>query len=74
MANLIGLQRRETHPDEPGGDRYTGPLHAVDAGAGAAARAAATPVRALCGAEVEVVAVQDVPDDAGLCSACQYGD
>ena len=74
MANLIGLQRRQVDPQDPDAARHTGPLHAVDAGAGEAARAAAAPVRALCGTEVEVVAVEDVPDDAGLCPACQYGD
>ena len=74
MANLIGLQRRHSDPQGPDARKYTGPLHAVDAGTGEAARDAASPVRALCGAEVEVVGVQDVPDDAGLCRTCQYGD
>ncbi|MEU2349452.1 hypothetical protein [Modestobacter sp. NPDC049651] len=74
MANLIGLERRQGDVQDPDARRWTGPLHAVAPGSGAAARAAASPVRALCGAEVEVVDVQDVPDDAGLCRACQYGD
>jgi hypothetical protein len=74
MANLIGLQRRDGAGQGPDAQRYTGLLHAVDGDTGEAARLAASPVQALCGAEVEVVAVQDVPDDAGLCPACRYGD
>ncbi|TWH74905.1 hypothetical protein JD78_03451 [Modestobacter roseus] len=51
----------------------TGPLHAVAAEPGAAARESHEQVQALCGTWVRVVPVEDVPDDAGLCRACQYG-
>jgi len=75
MANLIGLRRRQDDeaaaPDAP---RLVGPLHAVAAPAGQVARETSTEAPALCGELVEIVAVEDVPDDTGLCRACQYGD
>jgi hypothetical protein len=79
VANVIGLQPRRPGVDgDDGGadEKLVGPLHAVDGTAGRAAAAAAqhTQVQALCGEWVEVVGVEDVPDDAGLCPACQYGD
>lgn len=74
MANVIGLQRRQGTAQGPDAPRLVGPLHAVEAGAGQAARETATEVPALCGELVEVVAVEDVPDDTGLCEACRYRD
>jgi hypothetical protein len=40
---------------------------------GREAQQAHRPVQALCGEWVQVVGAEDVPDDAGLCQACQYG-
>ncbi|MBB3676065.1 hypothetical protein [Modestobacter versicolor] len=76
MANVIGLRmRRPGVDDDDGGaqEKLVGPLHAVEGDAGRAAAAASTEVQALCGEWVQVVAVEDVPDDTGLCEACQYG-
>ena len=56
-----------------GDEKLVGPLHAVDGPAGRAAAEQHTEVQALCGEWVQVVAVEDVPDDTGLCRACQYG-
>jgi len=69
MANLVGLTRRT----DPGNDELTGPLHAVDAAVGRPALEFHEDVPALCGVPVRVIPVEDVPDDAGLCQACQYG-
>jgi hypothetical protein len=77
VANVIGLRPRRPGVDgDDGGaeERLVGPLHAVEGTAGRAAAERHTAVQALCGEWVEVVGVQDVPDDAGLCRACQYGD
>ena len=77
MTNLIGMRpRRPGLDDDAGGvsDRLSGPLHAVEGDAGRVAAEAHTHVQALCGEWVQVVQVQDVPDDTGLCRACQYGD
>ena len=76
MANVIGLgvRRPGEDPDDGGArERLTGPLHAVEGTAGRAAAASSTDVQALCGAWVQVVPVEDVPDDTGLCGPCQYG-
>ncbi|WP_369137163.1 hypothetical protein [Modestobacter versicolor] len=76
MANVIGLAVRRPGVDgDTGGGREdrVGPLHAVEGTAGRAAAARSAEVQALCGAWVRVVAVEDVPDDTGLCEACQYG-
>jgi hypothetical protein len=73
VANLIGLRPRRPGTDDDAPDRLTGPLHAVEGTAGRAAAEQHTDVQALCGEWVRVVPVQDVPDDAGLCPACQYG-
>lgn len=69
MANLVGRARRT----DPGGEKLTGPLHAVDEAVGRPALETHTDVPALCGTPVQVVPVEDVPDDAGLCQVCQYG-
>ena len=77
VTNLIGLRPRRPGVDgDDGGatERLVGPLHAVDGTAGRAAAEGHTDVQALCGEWVQVVQVQDVPDDTGLCRACQYGD
>ncbi|MGY1841423.1 MULTISPECIES: hypothetical protein [unclassified Modestobacter] len=77
MSNLVGRELRPPAPaasGRPAADALTGPLHAVAAEPGAAAREADEQVQALCGAWVRVVPVEDVPDDTGLCRACQYGD
>ena len=77
MTNLIGMRPRRPGVDgDPGGasEELVGPLHAVEGTTGRAAAEARTEVQALCGEWVQVVQVQDVPDDAGLCRACQYGD
>jgi len=74
---MIGLRPRRPGVDADGNaaqDRLTGPLHAVDGPAGRAAAEEHTEVQALCGEWVHVVAVQDVPDDTGLCPACQHRD
>ncbi|WP_222194438.1 hypothetical protein [Modestobacter italicus] len=71
MANLIGRARRTA--EDPVGEKLAGPLHAVEESVGAPARETHTDVPALCGTPVQVVAVEDVPDDAGLCQVCQYG-
>jgi hypothetical protein len=76
VANLIGLRpRRPGSDDDDGGaqDRLTGPLHAVEGAAVLAAAEQHADVQALCGEWVQVVPVEDVPDDAGLCPACQHG-
>jgi len=77
VANLIGMRPRRPGVDaDTGGasEALTGPLHAVAGTVGRAAAETRTEVQALCGEWVQVVQVQDVPDDAGLCRACQYGD
>jgi hypothetical protein len=73
VTNLIGLRRRPAggRPDD---SKLVGPLHAVEGTAGRAAAENCTDVQALCGEWVQVVGLEDVPDDAGLCSICQYGD
>jgi hypothetical protein len=68
MANVVGLPVRRTAETGP-----AGPLHAVEGVAGRAAMASCEDVRALCGEWVRVVPVEEVPDDTGLCQACQYG-
>ena len=76
VANVIGLRvRRPGEDGDDGGaqERLVGPLHAVEGTAGRAAAESATEVPALCGVWVRVVPVEDVPDDTGLCEACQYG-
>ena len=77
VTNLIGMRPRRPGTDGDAGgtsDALVGPLHAVEGAAGRTAAEASTDVQALCGEWVQVVQVQDVPDDAGLCRACQYGD
>ena len=69
MANLVGRARRT----EPGSEKLTGPLHAVAAEVGRPALETHEDVPALCGTPVQVVPVEDVPDDAGLCQVRQYG-
>jgi hypothetical protein len=72
---MIGLRPRQPGSEASGGDeKLVGPLHAVDGTAGRAAAETSTEVQALCGEWVRVVGVEDVPDDTGLCPACQYGD
>ena len=74
---MIGRRPRRPGVDgDTGGasDRLAGPLHAVEGVSGRAAAENDTEVKALCGEWVHVVQVQDVPDDTGLCRACQYGD
>ncbi|MGY1856153.1 hypothetical protein [Modestobacter sp. SYSU DS0290] len=76
MPNLVGREPRPPAPPAPGqpaGEAFTGPLHAVAAGPGEAARESHEQVQALCGTWVRVVPVEDVPDDTGLCRVCQYG-
>ena len=71
---MIGLRPRQPGVDDDSGtEALVGPLHAVEGGAGRAAAEQHAPVQALCGEWVQVVAVEDVPDDTGLCQACQYG-
>jgi hypothetical protein len=75
MPNLVGRALNGAAPDPqqvPPAARWTGPLHAVAEGPGRAAREASEQVPALCGQPVEIVAVEDVPDDTGLCPACRY--
>ena len=74
---MVGLRVRQPGVDDDEGgaqEKLVGPLHAVEGTAGRAAAELSTEVQALCGAWVQVVAVEDVPDDAGLCPVCQYGD
>ena len=76
MANVIGLRPRRPGQDGDagGGDEaLVGPLHAVESTAGRAAAERHTEVQALCGEWVRVVAVEDVPDDTGLCRVCENG-
>jgi hypothetical protein len=75
VANVIGLRPRRpgTDGDSGSGDeRLVGPLHAVEGTTGRAAADRHTEVQALCGEWVQVVPVEQVPDDTGLCEACQY--
>jgi hypothetical protein len=77
VANVIGLRPRRPGVDgDPGSgdEKLVGPLHAVEGTAGRAAAERHAQVQALCGEWVLVVPVEDVPDDTGLCPACQYGD
>lgn len=69
MPNVVGFRVPEGTVAGVG----RGPLHAVEGEAGRAARESHAPVQALCGEWVRVVGAEDVPDDAGLCQACQYG-
>ena len=74
---MIGMRPRRPGVDtDTGGasDKLVGPLHAVEGVLGRAAAETDTEVKALCGEWVQIVQVQDVPDDTGLCRACQYGD
>jgi len=76
VANVIGLRVRRpgVHGDQGGAvEKLVGPLHAVEEVAGRAAAETSTEVQALCGEWVQVVPVEDVPDDTGLCQSCQYG-
>ena len=68
MPNVVGF-RVGGGAAAPG----RGPLHAVEGEAGRAAQARHEDVQALCGEWVRVVGAEEVPDDAGLCQACQYG-
>ena len=76
MPNVVGFRVREAGAAvgdgaaSPGG---RGPLHAVAGTPGRAAQEACTAVQALCGEWVRVVGTEEIPDDAGLCQACQYG-
>jgi hypothetical protein len=73
---MVGLRPRRPGVDGGGGgaqEKLVGPLHAVEGVAGRAAAENTTEVQALCGEWVLVVPVEDVPDDTGLCQACQYG-
>jgi hypothetical protein len=75
MPNLVGRALSGAAPDPqevPPAARWTGPLHAVAEGPGRAAQEADLQVAALCGQQVVIVGVEDVPDDTGLCQACQY--
>ena len=74
MTNVIGLRRPAGDDGGGASGRRVGPLHAVEGTAGRAAAEQHTDVQALCGEWVQVVPVEDVPDDTGLCAACQYGD
>jgi hypothetical protein len=74
---MIGLRPRRPGVDGDAGSgdaKLAGPLHAVEGTAGRAAADRHTEVQALCGAWVQIVGVEDVPDDTGLCPACQHGD
>ena len=74
MPNVVGFRVPEgAVAGQAGGAAGRGPLHAVEGEAGRAARESHAPVQALCGEWVRVVGAEDVPDDAGLCQACQYG-
>ena len=72
---MIGLRPRRpgVDDDDSADEKLVGPLHAVEGTAGRAAAERHTEVQALCGEWVRVVPVEDVPDDTGLCEACQYG-
>jgi hypothetical protein len=73
---MIGLRPRRPGVDgDDGGakEELVGPLHAVEGTAGRAAAERRTEVQALCGEWVQVVPVEDVPNDAELCSACLNG-
>jgi hypothetical protein len=73
VAKVIGLRVRGPGEDDDGGrEALVGPLHAVEGTAGRAAAESSTEVQALCGEWVRVVPVEDVPEDTGLCEACQY--
>ena len=72
MANLVGRARR-TDDSGPAGEKLAGPLHAVPEAVGRVALETHTDAPALCGQPVQVVPVEDVPDDVGLCQVCQYG-
>ena len=71
MANMVGRARRTA--DGPAGEKLAGPLHAVPEAVGRPAVESHEEVPALCGQPVQVVPVEDVPDDVGLCRVCQYG-
>jgi hypothetical protein len=76
VANVIGLRVRRPGVDSDDGgaqEKLVGPLHAVEGTAGRAAAVDHSEVQALCGEWVQVVPVEEVPDDTGLCPACQYG-
>jgi hypothetical protein len=76
VANVIGLRVRRPGEDGDEGaaqEGLVGPLHAVEGTAGRAAAEAHADVQALCRQWVRVVPVEAVPDDVGLCEACQYG-
>ena len=75
VTNVIGLRVRRPGEGDDGAaqEQLIGPLHAVEGIAGRAAAASSTEVQALCGAWVRIVPVEAVPDDTGLCEACQYG-
>ena len=73
MANLVGRARRTADDTGPAGAKLAGPLHAVPEAVGRVALESHEDVPALCGQLVQVVPVEDVPDDVGLCSVCQYG-
>jgi hypothetical protein len=76
VANVIGLRVRRPGVDgDDGGaqERLVGPLHAVEGTAGRAAAAEHSEVQALCGEWVQVVPVEDVPDDSDLCPVCEHG-
>ncbi|SDY38171.1 hypothetical protein SAMN05661080_03287 [Modestobacter sp. DSM 44400] len=76
MPNVVGFQvRRDVAADEDAAPTPPGkgPLHAVAGAAGRTAQESSAPVQALCGEWVRVVGAEQVPDDAGLCPACQYG-
>ena len=73
---MIGLRPRRPGVDGDDGatqEKLVGPLHAVEGTAGRAAAERHVEVQALCGEWVQVVPVEEVPDDAELCPACQYG-
>ncbi|HEV7871952.1 MAG: uncharacterized protein JWR62_2521 [Modestobacter sp.] len=65
MTNVVGLPVG-TDAAAPGGV-----LHAVEGGAGRAARGTHEPVQALCGERVRVVGAEEIPADAGLCRLCE---
>ena len=73
MANLVGRARRTADDTGPAGEKLAGPLHAVPEAVGRPALETHEDVPALCGQHVQVIAVEDVPDDVGLCQVCQYG-
>jgi hypothetical protein len=76
VANVIGLRVRLPGVDSDDGgaqEKLIGPLHAVEGTAGRAAAADCREVRALCGEWVQVVPVEDAPNDAELCPACLNG-